>query len=159
METRSLTADLRTSSPRRWSESVDGVLWLPRFVDKARAYDAGTLGLYLFGQSPLDDSFLREARLDYVGFLEIVRSAPDDSAVLDAIEARSPGARERLRRWSVRIPTKAEWILTILDYDDGYALPPLMSVLVPVVRTGANLVSRAARLVRPARTTPRASPP
>jgi hypothetical protein len=119
-----IVPDLRTGPPRRWNAAIDGVLWLPRLADKARACDAGTLGGYLYGQSPMDDSFLRRAGLDYAGFMEIARMAPDDAAVLTAIEAASPGATERLRRWSVALPRKQRWFLIVLDMDEGHAGEP-----------------------------------
>ncbi|MBV8531050.1 MAG: DUF5069 domain-containing protein [Candidatus Eremiobacteraeota bacterium] len=113
--------DLRSGPPPRWSESVNGIAWLPRLAAKARAYDAGTLGMYLYGQSPVDDAFLKRARLDYSSFLDVVRAQSDDVAVLAEIERRSPGATARLRRWSERLPVTAGWFMSILDVDDGYA--------------------------------------
>ena len=29
--------DLRRHPPRRWNVTVDGVIWLPRMIDKARS--------------------------------------------------------------------------------------------------------------------------
>jgi hypothetical protein len=115
-----IVPDLRANPPRRWNAAVDGVMWLPRMADKALAFDAGTLGRYLYGQSPVDDSFLRRAGTDYAGFLEIVRNAADDAAVLAAIEATTPGAADRLRRWSEGLARKQMWFMRILDIDDGY---------------------------------------
>src|ERR1700681_232615 len=89
--------DLRTTQPRGWSVQVDAVIWLPRLIDKARAYDAGTLGLYLYGQSPVDGALLGAARIDYAALLDAVRAAPDDDGVLREIERRAPGATQRLQ--------------------------------------------------------------
>lgn len=112
--------DLRAGPPRRWNTSVDGVVWLPRLIDKTRAYQAGMLGTYLYGQSPIDDSFLRRAALDYQTFSEIVRTTGgDDAAVLAAIEARAPGVTERLRAWGTKLAAKQQVFLAVLDLDDG----------------------------------------
>jgi Domain of unknown function (DUF5069) len=115
--------DLRTGPPPRWSDAVAGILWLPRFAAKVRAYDAGMLGTYLLGQSPVDDEFLAAAGLDYAGFIAIVRAVPDDAAVIDAIERRSPGASARLREWSRQMPIARALHMRVLDLDDGYTSP------------------------------------
>jgi len=113
--------DLRSGPPRRWNVAVGGVVWLPRFIDKARAQRAGTLGTYLFGQSPLDAQVLKTAGLSYRRFMAIVDAhGTDDAAVLGEIEAQRPGATERLREWSARMPRKSAALLAILDLDDGY---------------------------------------
>src|SRR5271154_6047172 len=91
--------DLTKHPPRRWSDTIEGVAWLGRIIDKARAYDAGTLGIYLFGQSPVDASFLRAAGVGYGDVLEATRKAADDAGVLTEIERIAPGATDRLRQW------------------------------------------------------------
>lgn len=68
--------DLRHESPRRWNEQLDGVAWLPRFIDKARAALHGTLGAYLYGQSPVDRDFLHTLGISHRVFAEIVASTP-----------------------------------------------------------------------------------
>lgn len=125
---RMVTLDLRNGPPPRWNEAVDGVVWLPRLAAKARAYDAGTLGTYLYGQSPIDDAFLKLARLNYGSFLDVVRSQPDDIATLSEIERRAPGAKARLERWSQQLPARTVWFMSILDVDDGYARLPLSGI-------------------------------
>jgi hypothetical protein len=141
--------DLRTGPPRRWNEQVGGVIWLPRLVDKARASDAGTLGPFLYGQSPVDDSLLAAARIDYATLLEVVRSAPDDSGVLSEIERRSPGATARMRAWSAKPPASCRTIFAWNDVDEGYTRGPLASV----IRVVSNLIypalTASLRLVRP----------
>ena len=116
--------DLRIGPPPRWNQAVDGVVWLPRFAAKARAHSAETLGMYLYGQSPIDDAFLKRAGLTYASFSDIVSAQPNDAAVLAEIEHRTPGATAALRRWSERLPAKAGWFLALLDLDDGYGRRP-----------------------------------
>jgi len=120
--------DLRTSPPPRWSVATGGVVWLARFAAKVRAHDAGTLGMYLLGQSPVDDEFLGSARIDYRTFMEIVRAAPDAPSVLAEIEARSPGATERLRLWSTEMPVRRRLHLHVLDLDDGVGRPGWLTI-------------------------------
>jgi hypothetical protein len=125
--------DLQSGAPPRWNVAVDGIIWLPRLAAKVRARDAGTLGTYLLGQSPIDDEFLKTVQLRYADFIELVRNAPDDAAVLAAIGAASPGAIERLRLWSLEMPVRRRLFMQLLDLDDGYARPGWMSIPVAVV--------------------------
>lgn len=113
--------DLRREPPRRWSAEIDGIAWLPRLIDKARAALSGTLGSYLFGQSPIDRECLHALGLGHRALAQIVAAAPDDRAVLDAIAQRDPGALERARAWSRQLPERHGAFFALLDIDDGYA--------------------------------------
>jgi hypothetical protein len=147
-----IAPDLRSSPPPRWNVAIDGVFWLPRLAAKARACDAGTLGNYLYGQSPVDDSFLKRAELDYAGFLAIVRAQPDDAGVLASIEAATPGAIARLQRWSEALARKQMWFLVVLDADEGHLAP---SAFVTAARKIGNIaflpVLTLLRALRPAK--------
>ena len=81
--------DLALGPPRRWSESLGGILWLPRLIDKARAALNGTLGTYLYGQSPMDRGLLDQLGLSHRAFAVIVKNAADDDAVLAALKELS----------------------------------------------------------------------
>ncbi len=113
--------DLRDEAPRRWNERIDGIAWLPRLIDKTRAAHAGTLGAYLYGQSPVDRACLRALRLSHADFARIVAAAPDDAAVLAALRDRDPEALDRVRRWGERLGTEHRLFMFVLDIDDGYA--------------------------------------
>lgn len=113
--------DLRTGSPRRWSESIEGIVWLPRLIDKTRAAHAGTLGPYLFGQSPMDRGLLHSLGIGHTEFARIVARSADDDAVIAALGARDANALERARTWGARLKRKHAWFLFVLDVDDGYA--------------------------------------
>jgi len=141
--------DLRTGPPPRWSVAVEGVIWLPRIAAKMRAYDAGTLGSYLVGQSPIDDEFLRTARLSYRGLLAIVRGAADDGGVLAAVEAAQPGARERLRLWSLEMPVRLGVFMRLLDFDDGYDRPAWLEPVHRAVTPLADSLVDVMRRIRP----------
>jgi len=136
--------DLTKHPPRRWSDTIEGVAWLGRIIDKARAYDAGTLGIYLFGQSPVDASFLRAAGVGYGDVLEATRKAADDAGVLTEIERIAPGATDRLRQWSDHPPALCRSTFAVIDAEEGYAhgfarllgiIPrPLYALIVPIWR-------------------------
>lgn len=121
--------DLRTTPPRRWNAQIEGVIWLARLIDKARAHEAGTLGMYLYGQSPVDNSLLAAARIDYAGLLDAVRAAPDDDGVLREIERRAPGATQRLRAWSAKPPVTCRVTFAWNDVDEGYTRGPVARVI------------------------------
>jgi len=113
--------DLTVVPPRRWSESLGGITWLPRLIDKARAALQGTLGAYLYGQSPMDRGLLRQLGLSHRELAVIVKNAADDEAVLAALIARDPEAVERARRWTAaELPDRHRLFLYLMDFDDGY---------------------------------------
>lgn len=138
--------DLRNRPPRRWSDELDGVKWLPRFIDKTRACGADTLGSYLFGQSPIDADFLRQLGIGHTGFAQIVAQAPDDAAVVAALRARDPQGFEATRRWSqTGFLAKWGWLVPALDVDDGY----IKTWYSPLVRAGANIIAGTAKRLFP----------
>jgi hypothetical protein len=141
--------DLQSGSPPRWSDVVEGIVWLPRLAAKVRAYDAGTLGTYLLGQSPVDDEFLRIAQLSYANFIAIVRASSDDAAVLAEIAAKSPGALDRLRLWSLEMPVRRRTFLRLLDIDDGYERPDWLNAPVAVANAVLAPFVGVLRKVRP----------
>jgi predicted PurR-regulated permease PerM len=113
--------DLRVTPPRRWSDDLGGIRWLPRMIDKARAAMHGTLGDYLYGQCPIDRSLLRALGISYKEFTGIVRmSGGDDQRILTILQERCGPAMDLARRWSERIPLNKTFGL-MLDVDDGYA--------------------------------------
>ena len=143
--------DLQRGAPPRWSDAVDGIIWLPRLAAKVRAHDAGMLGSYLLGQSPIDDEFLRAAQLDYAGFIAIVRDAPNDAAMLPAIDAASPGSVDRLRLWSLEMPVRLHALMLLLDIDDGYGRPRWMNAVHAVLSPLAIVPAVVMRKLRPLR--------
>ncbi len=113
--------DLRLAPPRRWNAELEGIAWLPRLIDKARAVNGGTLGDYLYGQSPTDTGLLRTLGVGYRSFAAMVAAAPDDAAVVAALGARDPEALERGRAFSAELVTHHKLFLFLMDVDDGYA--------------------------------------
>jgi hypothetical protein len=143
--------DLRHESPRRWNERISGVAWLPRLIDKARAALAGTLGPYLFGQSPMDRECLHALGLGHRTFAQIVARAADDDAVLAAIEANDPSAIARARAWSDDLSRKHGTFLSMLDIDDGYA--PGWRPLKPLANGVSFLITWTLKRLYPSRAT------
>lgn len=150
-----IAGDLALRPPRRWSTSVDGVIWLPRLIDKARAFDAGTLGIYLFGQSPVDRCFLRAARLDHAAFLDAVRSADTDVDVLGAIERTAPGATARLRAWSLEPCPVCGFTFGLVDADEGYGRGPAVWLLALIPQRAFETFVGVLRRLRPFPRAPR----
>jgi hypothetical protein len=114
-----------------------------------RAHDAGTLGSYLLGQSPVDDEFLKTAQLQYADFIAIVRASADNEAVLAAVGAASPGAIERLRLWSMEMPVRRGIMLRLLDLDDGYDRPAWLNAPIALGNMVLTPLIGLARKVRP----------
>ncbi len=107
--------------PRRWNTELNGIRWLPRLIDKARMSHRGELGNYLLGHSPVDHALLTRMGLTTEQFSEIVRRAPDDAAVLEAVRARWDEAR--VRRWSERFTSTYRTYIMLWDLDEGYVRP------------------------------------
>lgn len=143
--------DLRVSAPRRWSDELGGIRWLPRIIDKARAAMKGTLGDYLYGESPTDRAFLRALGLTYKEFTQIVRKAgDDDEKVLQMLEERTPEGLDLARRWSDRLEERHRTFLYLVDLDDGYTGGPLQAFR-SVVRMIYALFARYVRYRWPAK--------
>lgn len=97
-------------------------------IDKARAAMKGTLGDYLYGQSPMDRSLLRAMGISYKDFTRIVReSGNDDERLFALLQERCPQGLELARRWSDHLPRRRTFLF-ILDLDDGYYGGPLQAV-------------------------------
>jgi hypothetical protein len=141
--------DLQRGSPPRWSDAVAGIVWLPRLAAKVRAHDAGTLGTYLLGQSPVDDEFLQAAQLTYADFIALVRIVRDDADLPAAIGARSPGAIERLRLWSLEMPVRNRIHMSLLDLDDGYTRPAWLDLPLAAVNAALTPLIALLRFARP----------
>jgi hypothetical protein len=143
--------DLRREPPRRWNEQIDGVVWLPRLIDKARAALHGTLGTYLYGQSPVDRDFLHTLGIGHRAFAEIVANASDDCGVVDALVARDPACMDRVRRWTQDFPRTFGAFFYTLDVDDGYA--PGVGFLKPMSNALSNGITWMMKRIFPKRPT------
>jgi hypothetical protein len=108
--------------PRRWSDDVDGIRWLPRLIDKARMSSDGELASYLFGHSPIDRGLMTRLGVTTAEFAAIVAGSPDDATVLAALRAR--GFDEAcVRQWSARLPNPYQVFIRLIDLDEGHTQP------------------------------------
>jgi len=108
--------------PRRWTEEVDGIRWIPRMCDKARMSHNGTLGAYLMGHSPVDKALLKRLGLTTDEFVAIVLENPSDEAVLAALRARGFDEAS-VRSWSAEFQTRYASFIPLWDLDEGYREP------------------------------------
>jgi hypothetical protein len=80
--------------PRPFDVALDGYVWLPRMIDKARAWRAGTLGAYVY-PCPIDCTCLGLLGIDAETFADVATAAADDAEVLAVLLARGiPAACE-----------------------------------------------------------------
>src|SRR3954463_4063422 len=88
--------DLTAEEPRAPGVDVDGYVWLPRMLDKARATLAGSAGEYLFG-CPVDHTCMARRGIYPERVLGLPPRHADDRAVLEALQAHGiPPAEEAL---------------------------------------------------------------
>jgi hypothetical protein len=111
--------DLRQHPPRRWSETVAGMIWLPRLIDKVRAFQAQTLGTYAY-PSALDQSFMRRFQLTPAFVELLVRETPSDDAIGTAIRQHLRLTDQEVARRCTVFRDKYRLAFSVLDRDDGY---------------------------------------
>lgn len=75
--------DLSKEYPRSPREQLDGMMLLPRAIDKARAQLEGTLGEYTYYGCRFNRRLFDTLGVTDDEFLDAVRAAPDDAAVLE----------------------------------------------------------------------------
>ena len=111
--------DLQQQPPRRWNTEVAGMIWLPRLIDKVRAFQAGTLGAYAY-PSALDQSFMRHLRLTPALIESIVRVTDSDEVIGATLRQRIPLSDEEILTRCAAFQEKYRWAFAVLDRDDGY---------------------------------------
>lgn len=74
--------DLSREVPRSPFDTLDGITWLPRLIDKARATFAGTHGEYTPYPCPADQRFLEFYGLKADALGEVIRSGASDADIL-----------------------------------------------------------------------------
>ena len=101
------TKDLALEEPRPMDEELAGYAWLPRMIDKARAFDAGTLGNYVH-PCPVDQRALELLGVSPPRFREIASSAETAADVLAGLERA--GARPAGEAWFDAVALEEELI-------------------------------------------------
>lgn len=76
--------DLSKNYPRPGEQLLGGYPWLARAIDKARAYNEGFLGDYIF-PCPIDKELLSELNLTAYEFAEIVEQSASDDDILSRL--------------------------------------------------------------------------
>ena len=84
-----MTLNLTTDVPRSPYETLDGFAWLPRMIDKARAYFAGTHGAYSPYPCPGDKKFLDFFGLDPKPLGELIKGGADDAAIAEYVRSHT----------------------------------------------------------------------
>jgi hypothetical protein len=74
--------------PRRGRESIDGVLWLARVSDKARAAAAGTIHDYIY-PCPMDKGVMERWGITPADFDAAIAAHADDASLLAWLRART----------------------------------------------------------------------
>ncbi|MDO8588152.1 MAG: DUF5069 domain-containing protein [Armatimonadota bacterium] len=76
--------DLTKQFPRAGEQMLAGYPWLPRMIDKCRAYTEGSLGDYIF-PCPIDMQVLTELDVTEDEFEAAVRGTETDVEVLERL--------------------------------------------------------------------------
>lgn len=96
--------DLTKQAPRSPYDTVGGITFLPRTIDKMRAHIAGTVGEYRANtgfSTQLFDLFGVSAD----EFEQIVRENDTDEGVLAALQARKSLSQQEIDAWNERAMT------------------------------------------------------
>jgi hypothetical protein len=114
----------------RPSDQLAGVCWLPRFIDKARAFLSGTLPNEYrerFGSSRgIDGAFLKTFGFRKEAFIDAVRaSRGDDERVGGWFLAQRPEHEVVKKMFEIKYPgapyTGVESVFEVIEADEGRA--------------------------------------
>ena len=111
--------DLRVHPPRRWNESLAGFIWLPRLIDKVRAFQAGTLGTYAY-PSALDRAFMRRFQLNPAFLEQAVREQATEVEIGTTVLQQVQLPAEEIHGRCMEMERTYHLVFCILDRDDGY---------------------------------------
>jgi len=96
-----MTLDLTKQPPRSPYDELGGITFLPRSIDKMRAYLAGTAGEYN-AKTGYSTQLFALFGVTADEFEQIVRENPTDEGVLRALLARKPLTKEEIDAWNER---------------------------------------------------------
>lgn len=106
--------DLTTGPPRSPFEMLNGYVFLPRVIDKARAYLTDKLGTYTYGKpGSLDAFFFTQHGISAEEFAKAVRAGGSDSEVVTwfcmRTKIKTPQAiKDYNRKFASLAPSSAE---------------------------------------------------
>jgi hypothetical protein len=95
--------DLTKDYPRSPREQLDGMMILPRAIDKARAQLEGKLGQYIYFGCPINRMLFHTLGVTEDEFLDAVRTSPDDAAVLEWVRELVRPEREKIEAMNRRL--------------------------------------------------------
>jgi hypothetical protein len=105
--------------PRRGRQSIDGVLWLARVSDKARAAAAGTIYDYIY-PCPMDQGVLERWGITPAEFERALTEHASDDALVAWLKGRAtPGGITAANDWLLREKTEN---LDRQDAEEGAAV-------------------------------------
>lgn len=90
--------DLTKEYPRSPREQLDGIMLLPRAIDKARAQLEGKLGEYKYFGCRLNTRLFNTLGVTDEEFLDAVRRSPDDESVLEWIREYVRPERDKVQK-------------------------------------------------------------
>lgn len=91
--------DLTKQFPRAGEQILAGYPWLPRMIDKCRAYIEGTLGDYIF-PCPIDMQVLNELNATEDEFEAAVRDAETDREILQRLGIPEENTDPDVTKWA-----------------------------------------------------------
>ncbi len=115
-----MATDFRSGSdfPRRGRTALDGILWLARVADKARAQAAGTIHDYIY-PCPMDRGVFEHWQITAADFDHAVRSNPTDDGLVTWLRSRvGPAKIEAANHWVTVVKTAS---LDRQDAEEGVA--------------------------------------
>ncbi|MBC7542929.1 MAG: DUF5069 domain-containing protein [Candidatus Sericytochromatia bacterium] len=80
-----MTLDLTKDVPRSPFATLNGFVWLPRMIDKARAFYAGTMGDYSAYPCPGDKQFLDFFGIDAQAIGTIIKDGASDETITEYV--------------------------------------------------------------------------
>jgi hypothetical protein len=116
--------DLTREAPRSPYETMDGIPWLARLIDKVRALKAGTLGEYSVYPCGGDRHFLGALGLDAEALKAEIDADKDDAAILAWVKAHLPAdAEARIAAYGAqsRAPLSGEMVGWLEEAKKGLA--------------------------------------
>jgi Domain of unknown function (DUF5069) len=120
--------------PRSGRDSLAGLSWLPRLLDKARRCEAASSGRlvdgYCYGDNDfIDKQLLAFLRTDDSTVSQLVREYPDDADVADVLVKRSGRSQEECAAFDTAFRRKHLDFL-LLEADEGRLAPGFKATIV-----------------------------
>ncbi|MBI2843010.1 MAG: DUF5069 domain-containing protein [Armatimonadetes bacterium] len=115
--------DLTKNYPRPGELILGGYPWLARAIDKARAYNAGTLGDYIY-PCPIDKELLADLNLTGEEFAELVEHSSTDEEALDRLDLPVENPDHEVKKWAREFLENRHDSLVRLAEEEGRVCTP-----------------------------------